>query len=204
MRILILQLLLSVSSLTAQSLVDVGTAADGMVIELRYTTANNYFKTAFYPKNARALLRPETAAKLRKAQAELKSEGLALKIWDAYRPLSVQRAMWKTLPDARYVADPAKGGRHNRGAAVDVTLVDSHGVELIMPTAHDDFSEKAGAHFNLVSPEAFKNRARLQAVMVRHGFALFESEWWHFDDADWERYTTLDVPFEKLESSQQK
>lgn len=203
MRILIL-LLLSISSLTAQTLVEVGTAAEGMVIELRYTTADNFFKTAFYPKNARALLRPETAAKLRKAQAELKAEGLALKIWDAYRPLSVQRAMWQTLPDARYVADPAKGGRHNRGAAVDVTLVDSHGVELIMPTAHDDFSEKAGAYFNLVSPTAFKNRARLQAVMVKHGFALFESEWWHFDDTDWERYTALDVPFEKLGAVQQK
>lgn len=203
MRILIL-LLLSISSLTAQTLVEVGTAAEGMVIELRYTTADNFFKTAFYPKNARALLRPETAAKLRKAQAELKAEGLALKIWDAYRPLSVQRAMWQTLPDARYVADPAKGGRHNRGAAVDVPLVDSHGVELIMPTAHDDFSEKAGAYFNLVSPTAFKNRARLQAVMVKHGFALFESEWWHFDDTDWERYTALDVPFEKLGAVQQK
>lgn len=203
MRILILQLL-TVSSLAAQTLVEVGTPADGMVIELRYTTANNFFKTAFYPKNARALLRPETAAKLRKVQAELKSEGLALKIWDAYRPLSVQRAMWKTLPDARYVGDPAKGGRHNRGAAVDVTLVDPHGVELIMPTAHDDFSEKAGAHFNLVSPEAFKNRTRLQAVMVKHGFALFESEWWHFDDTDWERHAALDVPFEKLGASQQK
>ncbi|MBB5034788.1 M15 family metallopeptidase [Prosthecobacter vanneervenii] len=203
MRILIL-LLFSTPFLTAQTLVEIGTPADGMVVSLRYTTADNFFKTAFYPKSARALLRPETAAKLTRVQTELKSMGLGLKIWDAYRPLSVQRAMWKTLPDARYVADPAKGGRHNRGAAVDLTLVNSHGQELTMPTAHDDFSERAGAHFNLVSPAAFKNRAKLQEVMQKHGFALFESEWWHFDDTDWERYTALDVPFEQVETSWQK
>jgi D-alanyl-D-alanine dipeptidase len=188
--------LLAASGLAAQTLVDIGTKADGLVIDLRYTTADNYFKTAFYPKHARALLRPATAAKLALVQAELKSQGLSLKIWDAYRPLAVQRAMWKTLPDARFVADPAKGGRHNRGAAVDATLVDAHGVELPMPTAHDDFSEKAGAHFKLVPPEIFKNRAKLQQVMTKHGFTEFESEWWHFDDADWERYEALDVPMD--------
>ena len=196
--------LLGVSSLTAQTLVEIGNKADGLVIGLRYTTADNFFKKQFYPRDAPALLRPETAAKLARVQAELKSQGLSLKIWDAYRPLSVQRAMWKTLPDERFVAEPSKGGRHNRGAAVDVTLVDANGVELTMPTAHDDFSEKAGAHFNLVPPEVFKNRAKLQQVMTTHGFALFESEWWHFDDADWKRYDALDVPFEVLKAAQQK
>jgi D-alanyl-D-alanine dipeptidase len=194
--------LLAASGLAAQTLVEIGTAADGLVIDLRYTTADNFFKTAFYPQHARALLRPATAAKLAQAQAELKSQGLSLKIWDAYRPLAVQRAMWKTLPDARFVADPAKGGRHNRGAAVDATLVDARGVELRMPTAHDDFSEKAGAHFKLVPPEVFKNREKLQQVMTKHGFTVFESEWWHFDDADWERYEALDLPIEPREVRQ--
>ncbi|WP_395747946.1 M15 family metallopeptidase [Prosthecobacter sp.] len=189
-------LLLGASSLSAQNLVDIGGKADGPVIELRYATADNFFKQAFYPRNAHALLRPGTAAKLARAQAELKALGLSLKIWDAYRPLSVQRAMWKTLPDERFVADPAKGGRHNRGAAVDVTLVDARGAELKMPTAHDDFSERAGAHFKLVPPEVFKNREKLQQVMVKHGFAIFDSEWWHFDDADWKRYDALDLPLE--------
>jgi D-alanyl-D-alanine dipeptidase len=191
--------LLGVSSLTAQTLVEIGGKADGLVIDLRYTTADNFFKKQFYPRDAHALLRPATAAKLAQVQAELKSQGLSLKIWDAYRPLSVQRAMWQTLPDERFVAAPAKGGRHNRGAAVDVTLVDSRGVELRMPTAHDDFSEKAGAHFNLVPPEVFKNREKLQQVMTKHGFALFESEWWHFDDTDWKRYDALDVPLEPIQ-----
>ncbi|WP_395735860.1 M15 family metallopeptidase [Prosthecobacter sp.] len=191
----LLAVLFGVSSLPAQNLVDIGGKDDGPVIELRYTTADNYFKKAYYPRTARALLRLETAAKLALVQAELKSQGLSLKIWDAYRPLSVQRAMWKALPDERFVADPAKGGRHNRGAAVDATLVDSRGVELKMPTAHDDFSEKAGAHFKFVSPEVFKNREKLQQVMTKHGFTLFDSEWWHFDDADWTRYDALDIPF---------
>lgn len=114
------------------------------------------------------------------------------------RPLSVQRAMWKKLPDARYVADPAKGGRHNRGAALDLTLVDAQGRELAMPTPHDEFSEKAGAHFNLVPPEVFKNRKKLQELMTKHGFKIYDSEWWHFDDADWIGYEAMDVPFETL------
>lgn len=195
--VLALALLFTGSSLAVPAMVEIG-QGDGMIIDLRYTTADNFFKKAFYPKNARALLRPGTAAKLAKVQAELKAQGLGLKIWDAYRPLSVQRAMWKALPDARYVADPAKGGRHNRGAALDLTLVDAKGQELAMPTAHDDFSEKAGAHFKLVPPEIFKNRQKLQQVMTKHGFAIYDSEWWHFDDADWQKYEAMDVPFERL------
>lgn len=194
MRALVFFLLSGMCALNAQEMVEIG-KGDGIVIDLRYTTAENFFKTAFYPQGSRALLRPQTAAKLGKVQAELKAQGLALKALDAYRPLSVQRAMWKTLPDARYVADPAKGGRHNRGAAVDVTLVDAAtGKELAMPTAHDEFSEKAGAHFKLVPPEMFKNRQTLQRVMTRHGFAIYDSEWWHFDDAEWQKYEAMDVP----------
>lgn len=176
------------------TLVDLQTLAPGILVDLRYKGADHFFKQAFYPQGARAMLRPSAAKKIAAIQAELKAESLGLKVWDAYRPLSVQRAMWKMLPDPNYVADPAKGGRHNRGAAVDVTLVDAAGKELEMPTAHDDFSEKAGARFNLISPTAFKNRKRLQEVMTRHGFAIFESEWWHFDDADWEKYEALDLP----------
>ncbi|OYW70501.1 MAG: hypothetical protein B7Z37_30520, partial [Verrucomicrobia bacterium 12-59-8] len=200
----LLAFLFATSGLAAQTLVEIGGKADGLVIDLRYTTADNYFKTAFYPRHAQALLRPATAAKLAKVQAELKSQGLGLKIWDAYRPLSVQRAMWKALPDARFVADPSKGGRHNRGAAVDATLVDAKGVELQMPTAHDDFSEKAAAHFNLVPPAVFKNREKLQQVMTNHGFALFDSEWWHFDDVDWKQYEALDVPLDPLSAAQRQ
>lgn len=201
MKPLLLLLLLAAAPLSAQTLVEIGTPADGIRVELRYQTADHFFKTAFYPPGARALLRPATAEKLRRAQAELQKLGLGLKVWDAYRPLSVQHAMWRALPDDRYVADPAKGGRHNRGAAVDVTLVDTDGKELPMPTGHDDFSEKANARFNLLPPEVFKNRQTLQEVMTRCGFVIFETEWWHFDDADWTRYEALDLPLEKAASA---
>jgi zinc D-Ala-D-Ala dipeptidase len=161
--------------------------APGVIIELRYKGTDHFFKKAFYPAEAKALLLPHVAAKIAAVQKELAAEGLGLKIWDAYRPLSVQKAMWAAMPDPKYVADPAKGGRHNRGAAVDVTLVDAKGQELEMPTAHDDFTEKAGAYFKLANPTAFKNRQRLQEMMRKHGFLVFESEWWHFDDAEWQK-----------------
>jgi zinc D-Ala-D-Ala dipeptidase len=181
------------------SLVDLTTVAPGLHIELRYQGTDHFFKKAYYPPEARALLRPSAAKKIAAIQADLSKRGLSLKVWDAYRPLSVQRAMWAALPDPNFVADPAKGGRHNRAAAVDVTLVDASGTELEMPTAHDDFTEKAGAYFKLVAPAAFKNRALLQEVMTKHGFLIFESEWWHFDDADWQTYPALDLPFTKAD-----
>lgn len=190
----ILSVIIRAEEKSSATLVDLAKAAPGLVIELRYTKSDNFFNKAFYPPDARALLRPSTATKIAQVQEELKKEGLGLKIWDAYRPLAVQRAMWKTLPNPDYVADPAKGGRHNRAAAVDVTLVDATGKELVMPTPHDEFSPRAGAHFKLAMPEAAENRKRLQEVMVRHGFAIFESEWWHFDDADWQQYPVLDLP----------
>lgn len=190
----ILSVIVSAEEKSSVTLVDLAKAAPGVIIDLRYTRADNFFKKAFYPPDARALLRPTTAAKLAMVQEELKKEGLGLKIWDAYRPLAVQRAMWKVLPNPDYVADPAKGGRHNRAAAVDVTLVDAKGKELVMPTPHDEFSPRAGAHFKLIAPAAAKNRKRLQDAMVRHGFAIFESEWWHFDDADWQQHPALDLP----------
>ena len=189
--------LLGAASAPAQDktdMVDLSATIPGIVIDLRYTSADNFFKTAFYPKGSLALLHRATAEKLARVQADLKKQNLSLKIWDAYRPLSVQRAMWKVLPDDRYVADPAKGGRHNRGAAVDVTLVDAQGRELPMPTAHDDFTEKAAAAYPKVSKEIHRNRQLLQDTMTRHGFAIYPSEWWHFDDTDWKRYEALDIP----------
>lgn len=187
-------LALAAACVAGTDMVDVAKVAPGVVIELRYTRADNVFKTPFYPQGSKALLHRSTAEKLAAVQADLKKQGLRLKIWDAYRPLSVQRAMWKVLPDERYVADPAKGGRHNRGAAVDVTLVDTRGRELAMPTVHDDFSPKAAADYKRLSQVVIQNRKTLQEAMVRRGFAIYASEWWHFDDADWKRYEALDVP----------
>ena len=166
---------------------DVKTAAPGVQVDMRYATAENFFRQKFY-SDPRALLRPATATKLAAAQAEFAQRNLSLKIWDAFRPLRVQREMWKVKPDSNYVANPARGSRHNRGAAVDITLVDKDGKELDMGTGFDDFSPKAHLDALGLSETVKKNRALLREVMERNGFKPLQTEWWHFDDADWEKY----------------
>ena len=179
-------------------LVAVTSLSANIRLDIRYATTNNFTGRQVYPC-AGAFLRRTAALKLARAQAMLEERGLALKVYDAYRPLSVQKIFWQIVPDERYVADPAKGSRHNRGSAVDVTMVDlKTGRELPMPSAFDDFSPRAGYAFTNLPPEAVSNRALLRAVMCACGFVPFESEWWHFDDADWQSNPVLDIPMESL------
>ncbi len=131
-------------------------------------------------------------------QQELKSQGLGLKLFDGYRPLSAQRKLWEIVPDSRYIADPAKGSKHNRGAAVDLTLVDKNGKELAMPTPYDDFTEKAHWNYQNLPQEAIRNRTLLRQIMEKHGFKGISTEWWHFDDRNWEQYEILDLDFDKI------
>jgi D-alanyl-D-alanine dipeptidase len=181
-----------------KELVDLAAAVPGIALDLRYATAKNFLGRRLYPV-ARALLRRPAAEALAAAQRELAAEGLGLKVWDAYRPYAVTVAMWEVVGDPDYVADPAKGSRHNRGCAVDVTLVRlATGEELPMPTAHDDFSARAALEFADLPPEVLANRERLRRVMERHGFAPLPSEWWHYDFRGWERFELLDLPLDAL------
>lgn len=174
-------------------LVDLEQVIPGIVLDIRYATTNNFTGQQLYPF-AKCYLRRPVAEKLRAAQTELATMGLALKIFDAYRPLSVQRKMWAIVPNPDYVADPKKGSRHNRGAAVDVTLIRlADGAELPMPTPYDDFTKKAHREFMDLPADALRNRALLEQVRVKHGFVGLPAEWWHFDDKDWKRYPILDV-----------
>lgn len=167
-------------------------------LDIRYATTNNFTGRQVYP-DARACLRRTTALKLDHAQKKLESMDLGLKVFDAYRPLSVQKIFWAIMPDERYVADPRKGSRHNRGSAVDVTLVAfQSGRELAMPSGYDDFTARAAYAFTNLPPEIISNRALLRATMTACGFAPFETEWWHFDDVDWTNYPILDIPPESL------
>jgi len=167
-------------------------------LDIRYATTNNFTGKQVYPC-AKACLHKSTAEKLSKAQKKLETQGLGLKVYDAYRPLSFQKIFWNIMPDERYVADPKKGSRHNRGSAVDVTMIaiDS-GKELEMPSGYDDFTERASCAFTNLPPAAISNRALLRAVMTECGFVPFETEWWHFDDSGWTNYPVLDIPLEKL------
>ena len=167
--------------------------------EVRYATTYNFTGHVLYPF-PRVYLHKDAAAGLQAVLVDLAAQGLGLKIYDGYRPLSVQANMWKIFPDERYVSDPSKSkGKHTRGTAVDVALVDYLGNELPMPTGYDDFTEKAHRGSTKWSEKQRANNAKLEAVMKKHGFLPFPFEWWHYDLAGWENYPPLDISFEELE-----
>lgn len=179
-------------------LVNVGMIYPPLLQEIRYATTYNFTGQVLYPFPT-AFVRKEVATALQKVQQELAWEGLGLKIYDGYRPISVQAKMWALVSDERYVSDPAKSkGKHTRGTAVDVTLVDRRGNELTMPTAYDDFTEKAHRFSKKWSKEERKNSLKLEEIMKKHGFIPFPYEWWHYDFKDWEKYPPLDISFEEL------
>ena len=177
--------------------VDISELDGSLVLDIRYATPRNFTGKVMYPV-ARCLLRRDAALRLIKVEQRLRAQGCRLIIFDGYRPLSVQKKFWNILPDERYVADPAKGSRHNRGAAVDVTLADLAGNPLAMPSDYDDFSEKAHRDYAGASLEAKKNCALLEAAMKAEGFDPFPTEWWHFDAPGWERYPVSDFSLEEF------
>ena len=180
-------------------LVDIQKLNPKIKFEIRYATPDNFVGEPLYPE-ARCLLRRETAKKLMRVQAELEKRGLGLKIFDGYRPLSVQKKMWAKYPVEGYVANPAKGSNHNRGAAVDLTLTDKDGRELPMPSAYDEFSERAHRDYKGGTEEQRKNRRILRDAMEAEGFHGISTEWWHFDDVDAKTYPVLDLPFSSVDN----
>lgn len=178
-------------------LVDITKLDSTIVVELKYATKDNFLGDTLYSANI-CLLRRAVAERLVKVHQSLRQKGFGLKIWDGYRPLSVQKKMWKKLPDPRYVANPQHGSNHNRGAAVDVTLVDREGNQLEMPTDFDDFSRAAASNYPNASESAKRNRTILQNAMKAQGFLTISSEWWHFNDKDCKKYSVLDVPLDKF------
>ncbi len=154
--------------------------SDQFVIKMRYATKDNFLDTVLYPC-AKCLLRFEVIKDLMKAESEFEEKGFYIKIYDCYRPFDVQKLMWEKLPVRGLVADPYNGGsRHNRGTAVDVSLVDSAGKELDFGTPHDDFSKKAKTFFQNLPDTVKANRMYLREVMQKHHFKGINSEWWHF------------------------
>ena len=148
--------------------------------EWKYATTNNFTNKVLY-KNPAAYLRKDAAEALQKVQAELLPQQIGVKIFDAYRPYSVTEQMWKIVPDTRYAANPAKGSGHNRGAAVDITLIDLATLkELPMPTPFDDFTEKAHHNYMDLPADILKNRALLRTTMEKFGFIALDTEWWHY------------------------
>lgn len=180
-------------ALAFAGLVDATTIVPRLKLEIRYATVENFTHQKLYA-HARCLLQSPVAARLAEVQRDLKARGFGLLVYDCYRPLSVQKKMWALVPDERYVSNPAQGSRHNRGAAVDLTLLDGRGRPVAMPSAYDEFSERAHRDFAGGSDEARRHRALLEEVMARHGFVGLPTEWWHFDAAEWQSYPIADEP----------
>ena len=150
------------------------------VYELKYATTDNFLKQAVYDCGE-CYLRKSTAEALVKANEAFKQLGYRIKLFDCYRPLSVQKKMWKILPGTHYVANPAKGSKHNRGAAVDLTLVDAEGKELNMGTPFDFFGKEAHHTYTQHSKEVLENRKLLKETLDKFNFKSIYSEWWHYE-----------------------
>lgn len=150
------------------------------VYDMKYATSDNFLKAKVYDC-AECFLRLKTVKAIVKANAVFMKKGYKIKFFDCYRPLDIQKKMWKIVSNPSYVADPSKGSIHNRGGAVDITLVDSNGNELDMGTSFDHFGIEASHNYTQLSKKIKANRKLLKKVMTQNGFNSFDSEWWHYN-----------------------
>ena len=181
-------------------LVDLATLDKRIKLDIRYATDRNFLSTPVY-SSARAFLQRPAAEALRRAHRELVKQGYGLLIFDAYRPWYVTKIFWDATPADKheFVADPAQGSRHNRGCAVDLSLYDlKTGREVEMPSGYDEMSERAYPSYKGGTPEQLAHRELLRQKMEEQGFAVFASEWWHFDFRDWRDYGIQNIPFERI------
>ena len=181
-------------------LVDLTTVDPRIKLDIRYAGSNNFMGIPLYERSGAYLQRPAAEA-LKRAQDALGAQGYGLLIHDAYRPWFVTWMFWEaTPPDARmFVANPAKGSRHNRGCAVDLTLYDlKTGRPVEMPSRYDEFSGRAHADFVGGTTKQRALRAILREAMTVQGFEVYAEEWWHFDFKDWRRYPIGTKTFTEL------
>ncbi len=170
-----------------------------LVYDLKYATPDNFTKKQLYKNRTLTFLRLPAARALLKVQQRLNSNGHGLKIFDAYRPYNVTQEMWNLIQDERYVANPLKGSGHNRGLAVDVTIIDlKTGAELDMGTAFDNFTDSAHSTFKNLPTSVLQNRNLLKQTMEEYGFKLLETEWWHFSWPNDKNYEVLNLSFKQL------
>ncbi|MFT5964327.1 MAG: D-alanyl-D-alanine dipeptidase [Flavobacterium sp.] len=153
---------------------------DDFVYDMKYATEDNFLKSKLYDC-AECFLRLKTVKALIEANKEFIKRGYRIKLFDCYRPLDIQKKMWKIVSNPIYVADPAKGSIHNRGGAIDITLVDAAGTELDMGTPFDYFGIEASHNYTSLSEEVQENRKLLKDVMTIAEFSSFDSEWWHYN-----------------------
>ncbi|UGU16701.1 M15 family metallopeptidase [Sinomicrobium kalidii] len=150
------------------------------VYDMKYATEDNFLKTKVYDC-AECYVRAQTAKALIAANRDLMEQGYRIKFFDCYRPHDVQKKMWEIVPNPQYVANPAKGSIHNKGGAVDITLVDTDGNALDMGTGFDFFGKEAHHDYTGLPDEVLANRRLLKETMEKHGFWSIRTEWWHYN-----------------------
>jgi len=181
-----------------KELIEIKKFIPNIKLDIRYASKNNFAKQAVY-KQARAFARLPVVEALSKVQNELKKSGWGLKIFDGYRPYSVTVKFFDIASDKNFVANPKDGSRHNRGCAIDLTLINLRtGKELEMPTPYDSFAPEAASDFSELPPSVIQNRELLRSTMEKNGFRVLNNEWWHFDFNGWKSYEIMDIPFENL------
>ncbi len=192
--------LTTVQNDSLQAMIELKELIPNLQYELLYATKKNFTGQRMYPKNTvHTFLRLPAARALQAIQADLNAKGYGLKIWDAYRPYSVTEAFWELIKDERYVADPKKGSGHNRGIAVDLTVINLQtGKELDMGTRFDNFTDSAHHSFLQLPPAILENRRLLKTTMEKNGFVAFASEWWHYSLPNADSFAVLDIPFKSL------
>ena len=175
---------------TTIPLADIKAAEPTIVVELRYAGRNNIAGRPLYSDGSRAMVQPDLIPRLKAAQKFLRQFDYRLKIWDAYRPPSAQRQLWRAIQNDSYIANPelGAGSLHSWGLAVDCTLTDLHNREVRMPTDFDDFRPAAMSQY--AGPDKLiRSRLRLLRVaMAGSGFYAFRHEWWHFTVKNWAKY----------------
>jgi D-alanyl-D-alanine dipeptidase len=154
--------------------------SNDFVYDLKYASNDNFLKSKVYDC-AECYLRLKTVEALISANKKFMKLGYKIKLFDCYRPLDIQKKMWKIVSNPDYVANPIKGSIHNRGGAVDLTLVDEFGNQLDMGTGFDFFGQEAGHNYKNLPENVLENRKLLKKILTKNGFKIFESEWWHYN-----------------------
>ena len=168
------------NTIADSTFVNLSTYSSDFVYDMKYATSDNFLKSKVYDCPV-CYLRLKTVKSLIEANQRFIKKGYRIKIFDCYRPLDIQKKMWAIVSNPEYVANPKKGSIHNRGGAVDITLVDASGKELNMGTAFDFFGIEASHDYENLSDEIKANRKLLKSTMIKSDFRILESEWWHYN-----------------------
>jgi len=187
-------------------LIELITLDNTIKLDIRYATDNNFMGRKVYPE-ARAFLQKPAAKGVVNVHKKLKKQGLGIVIYDGYRPWTITKLFWDTVtPEQRkFVADPTKGSKHNRGCAIDLGIFDlKTGAAIPMPSGYDEFTDRASPNYTGGTEEERRNRDMLRKLMEDEGFIVNSDEWWHFDYKEWEKYAIYDISFTEAAQMEKK